>query len=97
MRSENGQIEGDLYLDDELQLYGQVTGKTVVEHGGVLHLFGRCTHGLIVKAGGKAVIHGMVSGSVRNEGGYLEVQGMVIGRITTISQGETIIGHSATV
>jgi cytoskeletal protein CcmA (bactofilin family) len=97
MRSEQKQIEGDVVLSDELQLYGQVTGSVTVEDGGVLHVFGMVGKSVTVKAGGTATVHGMVSGDVRNEGGGLHIRGMVLGRVTTIPPGKTVIEPAAIV
>ena len=96
MRSEQKQIEGNLVLTDELQLYGQVTGVLTVERGGVLHLYGMVGKGLVVRSGGKATVHGMVNGGIRNEGD-LHVHGMVLGGITTIPPGQTTVAQAASV
>lgn len=97
MRTEDGKVFGDVHVRDELEMRGQVTGKVVVESGGRIHLLGQCSQGLVVKAGGQAIVRGMVVGAVRNEGGYLEVLGMVVGSIITTLQGETVVGHNAVV
>lgn len=48
-------------------------------------------------AGGKAFIHGTVLQDIHNEGGYVEVYGVVQGEILTDPQGETIIDKDAVI
>lgn len=96
MRVENGQIAEDVTINDGLKLHGQITGRTFVERGGELHLYGMCANGLTIKAGGKVLLYGTVNGKVLNEGGDLEIFGMVNGHVQTIS-GNTIIGPDAVV
>jgi len=96
MRSENKKIEGDLTLTDGLALYGQASGNIVVANGGELHLHGVCRRNLTVQEGGKAIIYGMVSGHVVNDGGYLQVLGTIVGSLRSPS-GDTEVNPNASV
>lgn len=96
MRVENGQITGDVTITDAVTQKGQITGKTTVESGGELLLYGMCANGLTVKKDGRAVIYGTVNGNVLNDGGYLEILGMVNGHVRTPS-GETKVHVDAVI
>ena len=91
MRTEYGQIEGDLSVSDHLALYGLCAGDITVEAGGALHLYGMCAGNVNVKKGGCAVVYGLCTGDAINDGGDLEVRGMVIGDITKHGGTTTIL------
>lgn len=82
MQLGNKQHQGDLIVDREIEISGQVTGLTRVLAGGVLIAHGQLAGGLIIEAGGKAVVHGQVSRNVVNDGGlklFGQVSGQVLG------------------
>ncbi|MFT4099758.1 MAG: hypothetical protein QM674_01755 [Burkholderiaceae bacterium] len=81
MRTENGQIKGDLVVSEEVWLNGQVTGSILVVDGGVLNLHGMCAGNLTVNRGGRASIAGMVCGDLIRNGGEAEIRGMVCGTV----------------
>lgn len=95
MRAESGKIEGDLGVQEDVAIYGMVTGSILVT-GGILHLHGMCLKNVIVRSGGTAKLHGMVSGDAINEGGSLEVLGTVNGAVRTVN-GTTVVSPSAVV
>ena len=96
MIAEHGKLDGNLYLDYELALHGMVTGDVIVDKGGNLYLHGMCCSNLIIKEGGSVFLHGTVTGDVVNQGGYLEVYGIVGGYLQT-QNGETIVDEKAKV
>jgi cytoskeletal protein CcmA (bactofilin family) len=81
LRTERGQIEGDVYLTDELVLHGMVVGDLTVAATAVLHLHGMCTGNLVVERGGRAEVPGMVVKDVVNRGGDVDISGMVNGSV----------------
>jgi len=91
MRTEYGQIEGDLSVSDHLALYGLCAGDITVENGGALHLYGMCAGNVEVKKGGCAVVYGLCTGDAINSGGELEVRGMVIGDIKKLGGTTTVL------
>ena len=96
MSIENGKIEGDITLSNELVLAGMATGNITVADGGILDLSGMCLQSVKVKSGGTARIQGMVHGDVVNEGGSLKISGTVHGSVQTQS-GNTVVDQGAVV
>ena len=97
MKIEHGKIDGDLIIEDSLELHGMVTGNIQVLRDSTLFLHGTCCKNLIIKAGGAAKVHGMVSGNVNNEGGKLDVFGTVIGSVSTSVDGSTYVDPNAVI
>lgn len=81
MSIEHGKIEGDYEVLEDLQLYGMITGNAVVKKRATLELFGRIAKNLTVERGAKVVIKGTVSGDVINQGGTVEIYGIVRGNV----------------
>lgn len=71
---------GDMVIEAEREISGQVTGTTYVRSGGVLVVRGQLSGGLIIDAGGTAIVHGQVSRNVINHG-RLILYGQVCGRV----------------
>ena len=90
MRSEYGFISGPADVDDDLKLYGMVTGDCTVRSGAALELFGMVTGNLTVEDGGLAQVRGMVCGNTLNAG-HLAVYGMIVGSLSTTSEGITTV------
>lgn len=74
---------GDLIVEGEREIAGQVTGTTYVRAGGKLVSHAQHSGGLIIEQGGAAILYGQSSRNVVNEGSfelYGQVSGRVIGR-----------------
>jgi cytoskeletal protein CcmA (bactofilin family) len=97
MRIEDGKIEGDIQLDQELTLSGMVTGNIIVVDGGLLNLNGTCCKDLTLQEGAKVYLRGTVGGSVFNRGGYVEIYGTVAGSLHTTEEGSTFVDPHAVV
>ena len=97
MKSEHEKIDGDLFVTEELILYGLVTGNVTIDKGGNLILHGMCCKNLLIEEGGECFLHGTVVGNVDNIGGYLEVHGKISGYLRTENGAETIIGKFAVI
>lgn len=91
MRKEFGQLEGDVRITDHLALYGMCMGDIVVEAGGELHLYGMSAGNIEVSAEGVLCIYGMCTGDVMNNGGRVEISGMVVGNVEKNSGTTTIL------
>lgn len=77
MDSVQGKIEGPFFIDRDLAVHGMITELATVRSGCTLVLHGMVTGDLVVEAGARATIHGMVNGTVMNDGGHVEIFGMV--------------------
>jgi hypothetical protein len=85
MREEDGTIEGDLRVTEDLELNGTLTKTATVAAGATLFVNGTVGGDLVLERGSSAVVVGTVSGSVINRGGSLRVSGRVAGKIRRIS------------
>lgn len=74
------QHKGDLIVTEHRETTGQVTGTTYVKSGGVLIARGQLAGGLIIEAGGRAVVYSQVARNILNDG-TLELFGQVCGRV----------------
>ncbi|MDG4755248.1 hypothetical protein O7630_30345 [Micromonospora sp. WMMD718] len=97
MRTERGKIEVPLQVVDELRLQGMAVKAVTVLEGGDLRLHGMACEGLAVAAGGRAVIYGTVDGDVVNDGGYVEIHGVVNGHLREGAGAKTVIAPGAIV
>ncbi|MDR2165560.1 MAG: hypothetical protein LBO79_08075 [Zoogloeaceae bacterium] len=96
MRCESGIIDGDIEVRESCNLSGTVTGNIVVTSEGVLQFHGLCVKDVIVRSGGTARLYGLVSGDAINEGGLLEIHGIVQGAVRTVN-GTTVVSPDAIV
>jgi hypothetical protein len=71
---------GDLNVEGEREIRGQVTGTTYVRAGGKLVSHAQHSGGLIIEQGGIAILHGQSSRNIVNQG-TLELYGQVSGRV----------------
>lgn len=74
------QHKGDLIVTGRHETSGQVTGTTYVKPGGFLIANDQLAGGLIIEAGGKAIVSGQVCRNIVNHG-ELEITGQIVGRI----------------
>lgn len=77
MRTLSNILTSDLEVADAVRLSGMACRNVVVASGGALEMSGMIAGDLIVRAGGVARVSGMVAGILRNEGGEVEISGMV--------------------
>ena len=89
-------IEGDVSLSSDLRLRGMVTGSVTVPANVVFELNGMIGEDLICEPGSVVRIHGTVIGSVVNDGGQVEIWG-VVGSIDEKQSGSTIVHPGAVV
>jgi hypothetical protein len=71
---------GDLIVQGTQEVSGQVTGTTYVKPGARLVARGQLAGGLIIDAGGHAIVHGQVARNVVNRGS-LTLLGQVTGQV----------------
>jgi cytoskeletal protein CcmA (bactofilin family) len=90
------EIEGDVLLNEDTKLHGMFVGMTTVSSGVTLILHGTVTKDLIVEEDSKVMLHGMVIGDVVNNGGHLEVFGMITGKLIR-NRGKSIVDPKAVI
>jgi cytoskeletal protein CcmA (bactofilin family) len=77
MRIVSNIVNADLEIADAVHLSGMVRGTVTVAAGGDLKMTGMISGDLVVRPDARARVSGMVSGTVRNQGGDVEISGMV--------------------
>jgi cytoskeletal protein CcmA (bactofilin family) len=96
LAEERGKIDGDLDVADGFDLFGMVTGNLTVSAGGMAVIHGMVAGNLIVKPRGEAILQGMICGNAVNEGGTLEIYGVVVG-VLDASEGTTTVADGAVI
>lgn len=96
MRISSQEIKGDVIVDDSFQLNGSITGNATIISGGEFILHGTCGRDLIVEPGAVVHIHGTVMGNILNNGGQVEIYGVVGGDIYSFS-GETFVSEDSVI
>ena len=96
MKETNEKINGDFPINEDLVMFGMITGNANVLRGVTFILHGMVCKDLIIEANGIVEIHGMVNGDVINNGGKLSVYGMIIGSLIK-NGGETLIDPNAVI
>jgi len=81
MNTENGKIEGNMDVAKDFQLNGVITGNASVKSGVFFRLNGVVSGSLTIEHGASADINGVVNGNVINEGGTINIAGVVRGAI----------------
>jgi len=89
-------VEGSIVLSEDTQLHGMIVGSVMVPKDTVLQLHGMIIGSLTLREESTVYLHGMVMGDVINEGGHLEVFGMVNGKVIRKS-GKTMVDSKAIV
>ncbi|MGY5775978.1 hypothetical protein [Rhizobium sp. LEGMi135b] len=89
-----GQHIGDLVVTKIIVVGNTVTGVTHVKRGGKLIASGGLLGGLIIEAGGNAVVSGQIGRNVINNGN-LVFNGQLAGRI--VGEGVVVMGPGADV
>jgi hypothetical protein len=92
--AEMGQHIGDLVVTKIVIASNTVTGVTRVKPGGKLVSSGKLLGGLVIEAGGNAVVSGKIDRNVVNDGNFV-LNGQVAGRI--VGQGIVVMGPGADV
>lgn len=96
MKSFKGMHDADFHVDSDISIYGMITGSLVVDGCYIVNLFGMVCSDVIVSNGAKVSINGTVNNDVINNGGDVEIQGAVDGRVFAQS-GKTLINKGARV
>ncbi|MBI2543089.1 MAG: hypothetical protein HYW24_02805 [Candidatus Aenigmarchaeota archaeon] len=89
-------IEGDYVVQETLYLSGILTGNVEVKQNGVFYLSGILNGNVDVDPQGTLYISGVMTGDITNDGGLVNITGIVVGNVITKS-GDTFIDSSAIV
>lgn len=76
MRAVHDKIEGPFAIEEDLAIYGLVTGGATLRSGVKLILHGTIAGDLTIEPGARAILHGTVAGRVYNDGGRVELFGI---------------------
>lgn len=96
MRTISNVIKGDLEVSADTHLLGIVAGSVVVHGGANFLLDGIVSGDVTLASGSSATLRGTVGGSVLNNGGRLEILGIVTGSVQR-KDGQTRIDAKAVV
>lgn len=94
MKTIKHKIMADTVLDEDTLLEGMIVGSTTVSENRKLRLYGDIIGNLSVRKGSDVLLYGTVNGNIKNEGGHLEILGIVNGKIDTLG-GTTHIDPNA--
>lgn len=97
MEAHGGKIEGPFTVDRDLTIHGMIAGHATVRSGCKLVLHGMVTSDLLVEPDAHATVHGKVNGTVINQGGLVEIHGMVGAVVDTLPSSRTVIAHGAVI
>jgi cytoskeletal protein CcmA (bactofilin family) len=89
-------IEKDIDIEEDTTIHGMIVGNVQVLDGVTLHLHGMVIGQVLLKEKSNVYLHGTVNGDVINQGGMLEIFGVVNGKVVKES-GKTIIDSNAIV
>ncbi len=81
MDYDNGKHEGRLIVGRDLTFAGMLNGDMVVPAGVHVVMTGTINGDLIAETGSRVVVCGTVDRYVRNDGGDVEIQGVVRGAV----------------
>ena len=95
MRKLDGKIEGPFSIDEDLAMHGMITVSALVRSGVKFILHGMITGDLTVEPGARVIIHGAVNGVVINDGGRVEIFGIVDAVVDRSPQAVTVIDPAA--
>ncbi len=95
MKALHEKIDGPFAIEEDVALYGMVVGNATLCRGVRFILHGTIAGNLTVEVGARAIIHGTVAGRVYNDGGRVEIFGLVDAVENLSPSAETIIDASA--
>jgi len=90
MKIIDGVHRGSLVLDSSTTISGILEGNLTITDGNTAIITGTISGDIVVMPGGRAVVNGVVRAAAINEGGYLEIAGIIQHGVQT-NAGETVI------
>lgn len=100
MKAIHDSIDGPFAIEEDIALYGTITGAATLRSGFRLILHGTIAGSLTVERGSRAIIHGTVAGRIFNDGGRVDLFGMAdavanssLDAVTVIDPGAHVRGR----
>jgi hypothetical protein len=81
LRTINENIEGDTWLEQDVELHGIILGSVIVRAGKLFRVCGAVSGSVKLEARARVFLYGYVGGDIVNSVGCLEVYGVVNGRV----------------
>lgn len=94
MYERNDTVQGPFFVEEDVAVFGMITGATTVRSGVVLELHGMVNGDLTIEPGGEAVIHGTVNGTVWNSGSA-SIYGTINDVVNATPECRTVIDKGA--
>ena len=91
----SGKVAGPVVYRDDATVVGMIVGDAMVLAGATLQLDGTVTGNLVVEIGGKAIVRGVVGGSIRNRGGEVRLFGTADDVVDAAAGAVTIVDPKA--
>lgn len=95
MKAVHGNIDGPLALDEDIALYGRISGGATVRSGKRFILHGTIAGDLRVEKVARAIVRGTVAGRIYNDGGRVELFGIADAVASSSHEAVTIINPAA--
>lgn len=92
----HGRVESPLVVDSELEIRGTVAGPLRVTEQGAFVLRGVCEGDVVIEAGARAELWGIIEGNLINRGGSVSLFGLVYGYSQQLS-GQTRVSCDSVV
>lgn len=88
-------IKGDLILEQNTVLKGMIVGNVTVKSDVEFIVHGQITGNVFIRENSNVIVNGQINGDVINDGGYLEIYGMV--KRLFRERGKTFIDENAVI
>ncbi|RSU54839.1 hypothetical protein [Sphingobium yanoikuyae] len=95
MKAVHDTIDGPFAIEEDIALYGTITGGATLRSGRRFILHGTITGDLKLERGGRAILHGTVVGRIYNDGGRVELFGIADAVANSSGDAVTIIDPAA--
>lgn len=88
-------IKGDLTLEQDIVLRGMIVGNVTVKSNVEFIVHGQIKGNVFIHENSNVIVYGQINGDVINDGGYLEIYGMV--KRLFRERGKTFIDENAVI
>jgi cytoskeletal protein CcmA (bactofilin family) len=95
VKAVHNNIDGPYVIEEDIALYGTITGDATLAGGRRFILRGTIVGDFTVERGAHAILHGTVAGRVYNDGGRVELFGMANAVANSSGDAITIIDPAA--
>ena len=74
---QQGKIKENVVVKDSLNMHGIITGNVKVPRSSYFELHGIVNGNVTAERNSKVVVHGIIEGTLKNNGGQVEIYGIV--------------------